>query len=396
MVILLQICIFGFFALIRGRKLLGKHLELVSPGSDVLDYTSKRRGTYLARHIGLAVPGAIPFVVRRERFYHRLLKMLGIASEIQVGNDGFDGRYFVTTDFPGHLEQLLASKELQAHVHELLTLPVVSLHTTHHRIWCEIARGDYSKPQDHFEKHLHLLRQIAGDIQASLTPERSLPAARWRGVAALSVIVVHAGLLMFGMLGFLPTFADSVHTADTGALLRMGLVAGAVAALVWLPSILAVFSGSSWSPWVLTDFLISGLIGFVLAGVHVVREVNVQMPQPEARQYQLPVLQKACTLSCSSGRRSRSTYPFVSDAACSPPQRQKVMAEKKQSDPVCARRAWFTLTLDVKHWREQDPYSFDASEQLFDAVRTGRSVTLPVHPGALGLEWVDWEGISAK
>lgn len=396
MVILLQICIFGFFALIRGRKLLGKHLELVSPGSDVLDYTSKRRGTYLARHIGLAVPGAIPFVVRRERFYHRLLKMLGIASEIQVGNDSFDGHYFIITDFPGHLEQLLASKELQAHVHELLTLPVVSLHTTRHRIWCEIAREDYEQPEDHFEKHLHLLRQIAGDSQASLTRERSLPAAQWRGIAALSVIAVHAGLLMFGMLGFLPTFADSLYTADTGALLRMGLVAGAVAALVWLPSILAVFSGSSWSAWVLTDFLISGLIGFVLAGIHVVREVNVQMPQPEARLYQLPVLQKTCTLSCRKGRRSSSIYAFVSDAACSPPQRQKVMAEKKQSDPICESRASFNFRLHVKNWREQGRYLFSPSEQLFDAVKTGDSVTLPVHPGALGLEWVDWNGISAK
>lgn len=398
MVIFLQLCIFLVFAVLRGRTLFGAHLWPIAPGSDVLSFVLQYRNDRYSRHVGLAGSGGIPFVVRRERPYHRLLKNIGLSSEIKVGNPKFDEHYFLTTDFPGHLEQLLASEELQRHIHELFKLPIKSLHVTRHRIWCVIGYGDVSRGDDYFDTHLALLREILEDTRASRVRGLASPGWRWQGGAAFAFIAVQAGLLTLGVLGFLPAYADSIHTADMGWLVVLGTAAGLLAAVIWLCLIGALFGGSSWSAWVMADFVLCGLLGFVLSGMTVVRDVNVQLSQPEAGIYEQPVLQKICVLYCKKGSRKRAqrrSYTYDTEAACAPSSRQQIMVSKQRSDSICASSAWFGYTLVVKHWRKPEAYSFTTRPDVFDAVKIKERVRLPVNPGALGLEWLDWDEITA-
>jgi len=399
MVIILQLCIVVVFVVLRGRTLFGFHLRPIEPGSDALAFDLRFHRQRVARHVGLARSGAIPFVIRRERAYHRLLKNIGMSSEINVGSPSFDERYFITTDFPGHLEQLLASEDLQRHVHELFKLPVKSLHATRRRIWCVIAVSDLAKPDDYLNQHRALLRAIFEDTRAARVRGHASPGWRWQGMAALSVIAVQAGLLTLGLFGFLLPFAGVSRTADMGLLFLMGIAAGLLAAAIWLLFILGLFLGSSWCAWVLADFVLCGVLGFGLSGIFIVRDANIQLPQPEARIYRQPVIEKSCVLRCrkGSGRRSRgSSYVFDTEAACSPSSRAQNMDLKRRADPNCASRAWFDYRLTVRHWRKSSSYSFTTRAELFDAVKTGDKVRLPVHPGALRLEWLNWSEITAR
>lgn len=399
MVIILQLFVFIVFAVLRGRTLFGAHLQPIEPGSDVLVYNLRISSQRLALHVGLARSGAIPFIVRRERPYHALLKAIGMSSEINVGNPDFDDRYFITTDFPGHLEQLLASENLQRHVNQLFELPVKSLHANRRQIWCVIAAEDIAKPDDYFDAHRALLREIFEDTRAARARGNASPGWRWQGMAALSFIAVQAGLLAFGLLGFIPNYGDSVHTTSMGQLVLMGIGAGMLAAAVWLLLALGLFLGSSWCAWVLADFVLCGLLGFALTGISVVREVNIHLPQPEARIYLQPVVQKVCELHCERvlvKRTLTSLYAFDTDAACSPSSRQQNMELKRRVDSICAHNAWFGYRLAVRHWRKSSSYSFTTGVELFDAVKTGDNVRLSVHPGALRVEWLDWDEITAR
>lgn len=399
MVIFLQLCIFLIFAVLRGKTLFGTHLSALSPGSDVLTFTIKTRFGRYARHIGLDLAGSIPFIVRREKWYHRFLKGLGIASEIDIGHSSFDDKFFITTDYPGHLEQLLASTDLRKHMQLLFRLRVKSVHTTRQRIWCVIARDDFSKPDKNFERHLERLRSISEDSRASLARERTPPSWRWRGVAALAFIAVQAGLLTLGVLGFFPTLFDSVHIASKSGLVLTGTIAGLFAAALWLCCIVALFKGSSWIAWVLSDFILCGLLGFLLSAILVVRDVNVEMAQASPTLYEQPVVQKSCVLRCKKGggrRGRRSSYAFDSAAECSPASRSSIIAAKRQSDSRCASRAWFEYKIGIKHWHNTTSYAFTSDEQMFDAVDIGDAIKVPVHPGALRLEWVNWNEFEAK
>lgn len=397
MVIILQLCIFVVFVMLRGLTLFGFHLRSIEPGSDVLGYNVQIYKERLARHVGLACSGGIPFIIRREKPYHRFLKAIGMSSEINVGNPDFDSRYFITTDFPGHLEQLLASKDLQRHVHELFKLPVKSLHATRDRIWCVIAAEDLWKSADGFEEHLGLLRRILEDTRAARLRGRASPGRRWLGIAAVCVVAVQAGLLTLGLLGVLTTFADTIHTTYRGALVVMGGAAGLMVAGVWCLLLVAVFRGSSWCAWVLADIVLCGLLGFALSGIFVVRDLNISLPQPESRIFQQPVIQKLCELRCEkwSGKRTlKNSYAF-SEAACSPSSRQQNMYLKRSNDLICRQEAWFEYRLVVRHWRMPSRYSFATGADIFDAVKTGDKLRFPVHPGALGLEWVDLSEVTA-
>lgn len=398
MVIILQLFIFIVFAVLRGRTLFGFHLRPIEPGSDVVVYDLDFRSQRLARHVGLARSGGLPFIVRREKPYHRLLKNIGMASEISVGNPNFDEHYFITTDFPGHLEQLLASRDLQDHVHALFKLPVKSLHATRRRIWCVIAAKDIAKPDDYFDQHLALLREILEDTRAARVRGHAAPGWRWQGTAALSAIAVQAGILTVGLSGLLPHFAHSGHTVDAGFLVLMGIAAGLLAAANWVLFVLGLFLGSSWCAWVLADFVLCGLLGFVLSGMFMVREVNIRLPQPDVRIYLQPVVQKSCVLQCQKGRgrrARRSSHPYEGDVACSPSSRQQNLESMRRTDPICASKAWFDYRLAVQHWRTSSRYSFNTRPELFDAVKSGDKVSLPIHPGALRLEWLNWNDITA-
>ena len=119
------------------------------------------------------------------------------------------------------------------------------------------------------------------------------------------------------------------------------------------------------------------------------RDLNINLPQPDSRIHQQPVIQKVCELLCEKRihkHMSSSSYAYDTDAACSPASREQNMYWKRRGDPICAGRAWFEYSLVVQHWRKPMRYSFTPGIQLFDAVKTGDRVRLPVNPGALGVE----------
>jgi hypothetical protein len=398
MIIVLQLCLFVVVAVLRGRTLFGMHLRPLTPGSDILSFRFKTRFGVHARHIGRAALGTIPFVVQQEKWYHRFLKNFGIASEIDVGHSSFDKRFFITTDFPGHLERLLASPDLRKHLQGLFRFRVKSLHATRHRVWCVISRDNFSKPDKHFHRHFELLGRISEDSRATLAREQTPPAWRWRGVAALCFIAVQAGLLTHGVLAFLPGFIDTAHTADRGILVLTGTIAGLIGASIWLGLIIALFRRSSWIAWVLADFVLCGVLGFLLSGISVVREVNMEGPQAEPVHYEQQVAGKSCVLYCRRGSRRfarRASFSFATAAQCTKESRQAIINAKKNWHSACDSRVWFSYTVTIKHWRGGGTYAFTSDAGTFDGVDVGGRILVPVNPGALGLEWVNWKEMRA-
>jgi hypothetical protein len=111
-VVLVQLFLFLAAALLRGRFLFGTHLRVDKRTQQLIYRYEGKRGWIVRLHVGIRQQNGIPFIVKPERWYHRLLKGLGIASEIRIGNAKFNRKYFITTDYPGHLERALESNQL--------------------------------------------------------------------------------------------------------------------------------------------------------------------------------------------------------------------------------------------------------------------------------------------
>ena len=118
----------------------GHHLSRVKKHDGWLQYINRDKNGYIeARHVGVVRDKGIPFIVRRERWYHRYFKRLGLASEIAVPDEAFDRKYFITTDFPHHLEQVMAAGDLLPAMKELSAKGVDEVHATAGKVWCVVG-----------------------------------------------------------------------------------------------------------------------------------------------------------------------------------------------------------------------------------------------------------------
>lgn len=396
MVLLLQLCIFALALFYRGRLLTGKHLTPRQKNDSLLHHIYQdKHGIISVHHIGIERKQGIPFTIKRERWYHRLLKLMGLASEISVAHPEFNGKFFIITDYPDHLKHAFESKELLPQIQALFALPVKSLHATHHKIWCALKRKNQNLDNPHYKEHQALLQNIS-----RLTTECPLPTRRHTkrlGKMALSCIAVHAGLLAIGIWGFLPTFSDNIITLDPQSWIIKGLIAGLVLSGIWLVCLFFLFRGSSWICWVLVDFVLIGVVSFMLSGIFLIREANIHLPQREVQTYSQPILQRMCIVQCRKGygkNPPKREYRFYSEDDCQPSNRPALLKKKKYESVICQSRAWFEYSLSVHSpWQRSSPYTFSVSETLFDSTSVNGELIIPVNTGIFRIQWIDTDSI---
>lgn len=417
MVFIIQIIIFIIAFTIRGRALYGKFLEHDGgmDGGNLKYVSVDKKGEETGRYIGFKRQNkeGIFFRIHHERWYHKWLKSLGIASEIKLRDVAFDDKYFIMTDFPGALERAMASADLLPLVKELMAANVSGVYSTADRVWCKIDSDGLGKDEHFYDKHRSLLRQIAFKTQVSDAPDpivsnsfspdqsQRRPSQKRNAAAAFGVICVHLALFITGLSGFVPTFIDQIDTIDMVKLVALGLVGGGAGAALWAMFLIKRFGGTAWVCWVLADFVLMGLLGFLLCGIYVAREANMDLPQMAPTVHSQMILKRECVIECekSCGRRctKRSHYWYEGDSDCAPETREKNLAEKRAVDYICANHAWLEYFVTTPHWLEtKETYRFGLNAERFDEMRTGAQVSIPSYDGALGIQWVDQGAIAAE
>ncbi len=394
MALLIQLTIFLIVFAYRGRRLLGWHLTPEGPNG-LMSITRDKRNNITSMSIGYSHDGLLPLLVREEKWYHSLLKRFGISAELPVDDAAFDARYFVTSDFPHHTDMAAHSKKLVEAIKELFALNVVSLHATGDRIWCVIPTAELSKPMHHFTRHREILQRIA-NLSAEVRGDRKLAGRSLRNIIAMiAFLAAHAGLVAFGTLGILATYADSIRTLDWWQLIFTGIGLGLAGVVLWYALFRLFFGGTSWAGWVAVDFVLAGLAGMMLSGVVLAREANHWLGSGAATVMQQEVTDRSCTIRCRQGcgkRCSRTaTFKPGDISACdSAAGRLAFMASAKSQSHICHSSAWFDLSVTVKDWRNpKKTLEFAPDEKQYEKTRIGEPVPIPVNPGALGIAWVD-------
>jgi hypothetical protein len=210
MVFLVQLCIFLGALFYRRGFLLGNHLQQSSYEPRWLTYTNQYKSMIVARHIGVIQEFGFPFIITREKWYHRILKSLGIASEISVGENGFDRKHFLITDYPTHLEKILKSENIVSKITEIFSFPVDSFHATRNKMWIIIQRKDFNKADEYYHNQLSALSWISKLVQEVNRDTKTSFENKKTGAYALAFLATHAGMVLLGILGALPTNFDSI------------------------------------------------------------------------------------------------------------------------------------------------------------------------------------------
>lgn len=375
---------------------LGKHLHQkdAAPADYIYRVTSKH-GKVQQLHIGIKSDTGFPLVIKRERFYHRFLKSIGLAHEVETSNQSLNKKLFFITDYPHHLKMLLESSKLQEALAQLFSSQIKGVYAAKGRIWAVVGGSDKQRPLSSFIEEVEHLRELGKALAQTSHQQTGLQERKLMWIAGI-FIIAHFGLFITALGGWAAQLIDSVQMVSNVLWISSGLYYGLFALGLWFAAIIIIFRKSSWIGWVLADFLLYGWIGILVCSVYLVRDMNVMLDQSEAVIHTMPVTRKNCALHCSNryGKRSKTRTYQLSALQCAYSERPATMAEYQNRDYVCRSSAHFTFDVYTKHWNPAiNSYHYQPNSQHFDAVDYGTLIDIPTHAGALGIEWVELKDI---
>jgi hypothetical protein len=395
MILLAQLAALALILLWRRRQLLGRHLR---PGSDTslggyLSHVSTSKHGVSSRQLGIPRERTFPLVVVPERWFHRLLKRFGLAAELELGDAALDRRWFIITDDPERLRRAVASPPLRAQLKALLSLRLSAIRTAGDRAWIEVAKADLKRPDTHFRHHLELLGKVQDALLAlRLEAQGAEGAGPSRRAFAYLALGLQAGLFAASLAGLALAWFTPAETIERVPLLAGGLVLGAVAAAAWLGFVVRRLRGTAWLTWILTDLAVTGLAGFLLGGVLLVRAANIEFDPADPEPTTARAMTRSCDLLCStgSGKSAKKSWHRVPPAECSEGRRGATLQALRLRDAKCVNHAEWQFRVGLSHWRPGRPsFEFDASPSQWDGLEAAGRLVVPLHPGALGLEWVE-------
>ncbi|MBM3617345.1 MAG: hypothetical protein FJX23_02240 [Alphaproteobacteria bacterium] len=389
MVFFIQLAVFAAVYFFNLRRFSPRGLKPLASNPRYVQRIDTNKGRTTARYIGVAEGGGFPFMIVREKWYHRFLKKLGIAHEIQLGDKELDEQFFFITDHSQHLAQAMRSEVLQ---NALRTVFVVAkqFNSDKGRGWCSLKNSALSMSDPLLARHWQAVEVIQKEMAKVSVPQN--PNRRLLRTLALFFLAAHAAFFVTAMMGFVPTFFEQVEITQR---MQWAVTSAAVAAIVlagWFVLILHFFRNSSWSALVIVDFALFGVLGIAVCSVYMVREYNVHFDsQPEAVVAQ-PVTGKFCKVTCGSGKR-KTTYSLDS--------RQCDDAAQGLNVPLpysrCSSSRSYKFSLKVRHWREsQKAYDFRVNRDIYRNTKYSHTALIPVHGGALDIEWVDTDAIAIE
>lgn len=309
--------------------------------------------------IGVDFLPEVEFEARRESAYSRLLKRLGVARELQVGDPAFDADVYLVCDDPRLAACLRDAPEARNALHELMrNAPrgfVVGDLTCRGLSPRARYATDGSGPDG---KALREFVQPRLEAMRDALPRRGgVPRPRVDPVQrrAFALTSVAAALGTGGVFMLLRLFAPlEAAIVDRGELATIGAAVGVLAFAVLAVVTVRSLRGTSRLPSVLAVVLLAGGFGCLAGGIGIVREVNLVFDDSPVEALPATVVGGRHSVDTSRGGGRRHSYD-VSFAGSALP----------------------------------DGGTFAVSAEQFEYLVPGTAVVVRRRAGALGIRWIE-------
>jgi hypothetical protein len=351
----------------------------------------------------------IVFMIKREKWYHRLLKYLNLATELNSGDDRLDWHTYILADHPDHMQGVVKNQHFIKAVEELFfnhqidelrcignTISVNSI----------IRDGETEKEKEKsIAKNLYAIKKIINEQEIF---EYAQPYGSRTVRFAFGFMALHFALLILGLSSLFGNI--TISTLAIPDVKAFNFYAGyiSLAAMgLWLFAIITTIGRTAWSALVIVDFILFGIIGIFLSTNLAMREINARLDQSPLTIAQSKIVYKSCQLKCRSTGRSvgrRSTIPIVytynlTPKQCLPQNRGITFRYYAERYSECRQKAYFNYKLHIKKWHSSmniSRFSFETDEAEFDRTLIGQKVDVPYNQGFLNFIWLDTANITVK
>jgi hypothetical protein len=300
--------VLGTLAAVWLRPLLGwGQLTRLANGTRVKLLREKKSKRLRGVVVGVPVATTLAFELTPETATDLWFKQSGWTIEQQVGDFHFDASLYVLSDDP-RVAQLL--KEFPAVTQQLMQLfasgdqrgyELKRLTCADRLLLCDYAALDGQEDADDLVSAVAArLRTLGPSLVATAAPShRFTGAQRLTFVQALATGLLLSGVVQWARLGWFDSsfIVDPAHWWLLGGLASLLMLGGLV------KGVFQAARGSSRFHRVLIEVLVVGGIGALLSGPSLVRDLNRELPQAQARPQPMSVERY---MARSYSRRGRS------------------------------------------------------------------------------------------
>ena len=307
--------------------------------------------------LGVELPARLVLRMHRESSADRLFKSLGIAREVQTGDDAFDCLVYVACDHAGVHELLTQDGSARAAIRNIFESGCHEIRHDGRVLW--IARSASREPDDDDRALLGALVKSLGDLESRLRLHPN-PFV-WRPILCEATAW---GILGFALASF-PLAMDSLrHSLAVSTLLLYGVGSGAAVGALGALGVVATLRGSSRARLVIVECLTLLLFSMPVIGIQSVADINARSGEVTSTIGERRVLD-AERRTTGSGKRRRTTYRF-------------------------------TLETGPAIGDFSPPSRISVSPSVYYSVRAGEMLEIVVSRGSLGLPWVEYRAAQAS
>ncbi|MDB4960065.1 MAG: hypothetical protein JWP01_64 [Myxococcales bacterium] len=298
----LLLAVIGYLIRQLGRGSLGRPVGFYE-GIEYSEHVGKQKGKVLGFRLGM--PRRSPTWVRMhpESAVDRFFKRIGVANEIQTGDEAFDDTVYVMCDHPYVAAILQETPALRRAIRDLFDAGYRRVQFNGSMVIIQHAGSDLPMPRD-----LQLLKALH---TASAKLEDEMP-SRFADPFLWKALLVEG--MIWGILGYaigavveMAWHREDFHL-DHGAVVKLGLMVAAATFVVLVALIIATMRGSSRGHRVIVESALVLLLGLPAAGIQITGDTNRALDDAPA----LPILRTAseCEVRVQRGRRNRQSYSY--------------------------------------------------------------------------------------
>jgi hypothetical protein len=321
------------------------------------DYTGCKIG--ISGTIGARKP--VEFHLRRENWFDRFGKRLGVTREQGLGNRELDQQLFLDSDdqrVGTMFQQSEPARLALAHVLSVDPARVTGIYAHAGRFWIDL-NGSGEEPDEKLRSEiaaaLDALLVALQKSYADVGVKRSAgadDAFLWR---ASMILAISTGSLIFGVIA-LSRIKFVAEQLDPYQLWIYGLIVGVVLTIACFVFAWRSLHASARAHVVLFEIATLGLIGFCLTSKALLTEINMEFDR-----------RAPSVLMLDRPQATHTTY------RCG-----------KRGRRICDR---YTLAVPPEHFQGRSIIKID--EAMHARLHLQRAAIMKIKPGALGVKWIE-------
>lgn len=278
-------------------------------------YTFQKNDRIPSFKVAVSAPGEFDFAFKRESWYDRVCKFLGLSVEYQVGSAEFDRLVYIVSN-DGHLAKQLQTQEamrdgvMALFKLDLYTCVVTEICCSKGRLWAVVKVGKQFRHKSDW-KYLTKVEQSTAallyQLAVTLKAVRPQEAATERDPFVLRAAIVLAcstGLMVNGMAHAARLFLlTDALTLDTGPLWLYAAYGAGLSVAGLLLLALFMLGRSARAHLVLIELVLVGGIGALLTLFTELRDLNMEADKSPTAFVQAKIIDKTMSRSRKGGTR---------------------------------------------------------------------------------------------